>query len=146
MRKTSRRSKITNAIANLLKQIDGTGDFASHVYENVHPKQKFWDEVQQFPYISVVAGDETREYLPANFKWGYLLIKVRVYVKDNYDPQEALENIFSDIEMLIDDNLNLEYESNETTEDIRIVSISTDEGLFAPTGVGEMVLRVQYDL
>ena len=41
---TSRRANIVNAIAEKLKEIDGSGQFLTDVQNNVHPFLKFWDE------------------------------------------------------------------------------------------------------
>ena len=37
----SYRSKIANALVDKLKEIDGTGDWVSDLYNNVHKKLKF---------------------------------------------------------------------------------------------------------
>ena len=51
---TSRRSNIVEALATKLKDIDGSGAFLTDVANNVHPRLKFWDEVEDFPaYILV---------------------------------------------------------------------------------------------
>ena len=46
---TTRRLGIVNALVEKLKEIDGNGDFNTNVYGNVHPRLKFWDEVDEFP-------------------------------------------------------------------------------------------------
>jgi hypothetical protein len=74
------RSAIVNAIITELKKIDGSGDYSVDLANNVTNKLVFWDEVNDFPYVSVVAGSENREYLPGGFKWGYLGITIRIYV------------------------------------------------------------------
>jgi hypothetical protein len=51
-----------------------------------------------------------------------------------------------DIENIVDNNGNLEYTSGSFTEDIRILSIDTDQGLLNPIGVGEVTLQIMYDL
>jgi hypothetical protein len=38
----------------------------------------------------------------------------------------------------------LTYDTGKTTEQISILSITTDEGLLAPYGVGEITLEVRY--
>ena len=59
---TTRRLGIVEALVNKLKDIDGTGHFLTNVNENVSPRLKFWDEVEEFPAIHLNAGAETREY------------------------------------------------------------------------------------
>lgn len=143
----TKRSKITKALVDLVNNNLNSIDYPSNIYSNAHNKLKFWDEVNDFPYISIVAGGENRQYLPANFVWGFLEIVIRIYVEDE-NPQEVLEDFLGDVEALLDANNNLVYDSDtgDTTELISILSINTDQGLFAPKGVGEVVIQIQYDL
>jgi hypothetical protein len=53
---TTRRLGIIEALVNKLKDIDGTGTFLSNLNENVSPRLKFWDEVEEFPAIHLNAG------------------------------------------------------------------------------------------
>jgi hypothetical protein len=110
--------------------------------------QKFWDEVNDFPCIYVVPSSESREYLPGDFKWGYLNISLKAYVKSE-EPVQELENLLEDIETIVDANRVLVYDATtagaETTE-ILITSIVTDEGLLVPYGVGEINLQVRYQV
>ena len=143
----SARSSIVNKIAETLKCINGTGTYKSNLYSNVEPRLRFWDEVNDFPYVCVSAGPEVREYLPNDFKWGFLNINIKVYVKDEDDPVSVLEDVFSDIEAVLDANNELTYEEpNKTTEDIRILSIESDEGLLAPLGIGEITIQIRYQV
>ena len=141
----SARSKIVKALVEKVKQIDGTGTYKSNLFGNVYPKLMFWDEVDDHPTVCITAGDETREYLPSAFKWGYLNITIRIYV-DSEDPVEELENIFEDIENILDANNSLVYDTNKSTELISIISITSDEGVMAPQGIGEILITVQYDI
>lgn len=141
----SARSKITNALVSELKTINGTGKFVSDLYANVEARLKFWDEVDDYPSVFINTGTELREYQPGGFKWAYLQLSIRIYVQDE-EPEARLEEIFEDIEKIVDDNGNLEYATGETLEDLKILSITTDEGLLNPIGVGEIVLQAQYAL
>jgi hypothetical protein len=141
----SARSKIVNALVDKLKGINGTGTYKSNLYENIEPRLRFWDEVNDMPFVCVTAGDETREYLPSGFKWGYLNVTIRIFV-DSEDPVEELENIFEDIENVLDANNSLVYDTNKGTTMISIISITSDEGVMAPQGIGEMLVTIQYDI
>jgi hypothetical protein len=141
----SARSRILNKLVELLKDIDGTGNYRSNLFGNVYNRLKFWDEVDDYPSIYLNIGPESREYLPGGFKWAYLTINIRIYVNDE-ESETRLEEIFEDIETIIDANGKLEYDTNSFTEDVRILSIATDEGLLNPIGVGEVTLQVMYDL
>ena len=141
----SARSKILNKLVELLKTIDGTGTFRSDLFNNVFPKLKFWDEVDDYPSVYLNIGPESRQYLPGGVKWAFLTVNIRIYVNDE-EAETRLEEIFEDIETIIDENGNLEYDTGYYAEDVRILSIATDEGLLNPIGVGEVTLQVQYGL
>lgn len=144
---TTRRQSIIDALVTKLKTINGTGDFLSNIYNNVSPRLKFWDEVEDFPAIHLNAGTERREYQGAGYKDRYLAVTVRVYVKEE-DAVEALDKLLEDIETVIEQNSRLAYtdKQNNTqyTQQITVVSIDTDEGVLEPYGVGEILLEVRY--
>ena len=145
------RSGITNAIIKKLKEIDGSGSYNIDLGANVTNKLIFWDEVNDFPYVSVVPTSEARDYQPGGFKWGFLGVTVRIYVYDE-EPNDMLENALVDIENKLDANQTLAYDTNSSgadskfTEQLSILSITTDEGLLAPYGVGEITLEVRYQV
>jgi hypothetical protein len=142
----SQRSQITNALVEKLKeQINGSR--LANISGNAYAKLKFWDEVHDFPCIYVVPGAETRDYLPGEFKWAYLNISLKVYVKDSENPEVELEKLLDDIEYVVDGSRELAYDESDPTNittEILISSIVTDEGLLAPYGVGEVNLQVRY--
>ena len=144
---TTRRLGIVNALANKLKDIDGTGYFLTNVNENVSPRLKFWDEVDEFPAIHLNAGAETREYQGGGYKDRFLSITVRCYVQDE-DSVQALDELLEDVETVIEDNSRLTYKDrnnvDQATQQITIVSIDTDEGVLEPLGVGEILIEVRY--
>ena len=144
---STRRLGIVNGLVEKLKEIDGNGDFNTDVYGNVHPRLKFWDEVDEFPALHLNAGNEFRDYQGAGYKDRFLTVTVRVYVKDE-DSVEALEALLEDIETVIETNSRLEFTNRrgdtEHTHQISIVSSSTDEGVLEPLGVGEILLEVRY--
>ena len=143
---SNRRSRIINAIVELLKNnLTGESPYETNVYENVFGKQIFWDEVNDYPTICVYSGPETREYQASDFKWGFLTVYMRVYVNDE-EAKNILEIAFEDIENLIEDNNNLLYETIDLSTDIRLLSISDDEGLLNPLGVGELTFEVRYEV
>jgi len=144
----SARSKITEKLVELFKEINGQGIYTANVYDNVTGKLLFWDEVNDYPHLCVVPGAEQREYLPASFKWGYLSISVKIYVNSDDNPLDELEVILEDIEKVVDANYHLVFntDTSDKIEDLRIVSITTDEGLLAPYGVAEVDLVAQYQV
>ena len=144
----TQRKKIAEALVNKIKEIDGNYPFNSNIYQNADSHLVFLDEIQQYPKVCVVAGDEVRQYQPGGFKWRFITITIRVYVEDANDPQENLSLLLEDIERIVDDNDILVYDDTVsphlTTTSTTIQSISTDEGVIAPLGIGEMVLEVRY--
>jgi hypothetical protein len=144
----TQRKKIAEALVNKFKEIDGNHPFNSNVFNNADSHLVFLDEIQQYPKVCVVAGDEIRQYQPGGFKWRFLTVTIRAYVEDANDPQEVLSLLLEDLERVIDDNDILVYDDtvspNLQTTSATITSISTDEGVITPLGIGEMVVEVRY--
>ena len=144
---TSRRSNIVEALAEKLKNIDGSGAYLSDVGNNVEPRLKFWDEVEDFPAIHLNAGSETREYQGGGYKDRFLSVTIRCYVNED-DAQYALNALMEDVETVIEENSNLQYFDKQNNEfncqQITVVSIDTDEGVLEPLGVGELLVEVRY--
>ena len=144
----TQRKKIAEALANRVKEIDGSHPFNTNIFENADSSLVFIDEIEQYPKVCVVAGDESRQYQPGGFKWRFLLLSVRIYVHSNDDPQEELALLIEDIEKIIDDNDVLVYDDSvnpsEVTTSLTIESITTDEGVIQPLGIGEITVEVRY--
>lgn len=142
------RKKIVDALVEKIKEIDGNYPYNSNVFNNASAGMVFLDQIQEYPKVCVVAGDETREYQPNAFKWRFLSLDVRVYVEDQEDPQEVLALLVEDIERVIDDNDVLIYDNtvspNLTTTSLTLQSLSTDEGVLTPLGIGELTLECRY--
>lgn len=140
------RTSIAKALTEKLKTISKDNGYITDLWECAYPKLVFWDETNNFPSIYMSTGSETREYLPGAFKWGFLTISLKLYVKGE-DPAQQLEDLLEDVERVIDANRTLVYDTEtpgaQTTE-ILINSIVTDEGLLEPHGVGEVNIVVQY--
>ena len=143
---TSRRSGITNALAEILGKIDGRGLYKQSVAET-SPRLKFWDEVEEFPAIHLNAGSETRQYQTAGYKDRFLNVTVRCYVNQE-DSVEALDELLEDVETVLEENSQLLYNDRngleQHTHQITIISIDTDEGVLDPLGVGEILIEVRY--
>jgi hypothetical protein len=144
---TTRRLGIVEGLVNRLKDIDGTGQFLTNVEENVSPRLKFWDEVEEFPAIHLNAGSETREYQAGGYKDRFLSITLRCYVQAE-DAVAALDELLEDVETVVEENSRLKYKDrnnvDQFTQQITVVSIDTDEGVLEPLGVGEMLIEVRY--
>lgn len=145
---TTRRQSIVNALVEKLKEIDGTGEYLTDIYQNAHPRLKFWDEIEDFPAIHLNAGSETREYQGGGYKDRFLSVTVRCYVRSEDDSVEELDKLLEDVETVLEKNSCLQYTDRQgaaqSTHQITIVSIDTDEGVLDPHGVGEMLIEVRY--
>ena len=144
----TRRRRIIDAIVEKLKLINGQFPFQSNVFNNVSGGLKFLDEIEEYPKLCVIAGDEIREYQTGGFKWRFLTVTIRVYVRNEDDAQEELAKLFEDIEKIIDENDALVYEANTIppgkTTQMTVDSLTTDEGVIAPLGIGEMIVTIRY--
>ena len=143
----SRRHNILEGLVTALKTIDGSGAFLSNLGENVHPRMKFWDEVEEFPAIHLNAGSESRNYQGGGIKDRFLTVTVRCYVNEE-DAQVALGALLEDVETVLEKHSRLTYFDSrftkQSTQQITIISIDTDEGVLEPLGVGEMIIEVRY--
>jgi len=144
---TTRRLGIVNALVDKLKGINGTGSFITDLSENVSPRLKFWDEVEEFPAVHLNSGSETREYQSGGYKDRFLNITIRCYVQDE-DSVSALDGLLEDVETVVETNSRLAYTdrtgATKYTQQITIVSVDTDEGVLEPLGVGEILIEVRY--
>ncbi len=144
---TTRRLGILTAIVEKLKDINGQGDYLTNLNENVSPRLKFWDEVEEFPAVHLNAGSETREYQGGGYKDRFLSVTIRCYVQDE-DSVKALDELLEDVETLLEENSKLTYIDRknvvQSTQQITIISIDTDEGVLEPLGVGEILIEVRY--
>ena len=143
----SKRHNILEGLVTALKTIDGSGAFLSNLGENVHPRMKFWDEVEEFPAIHLNAGSESRNYQGGGIKDRFLTVTVRCYVNEE-DAQVALGALLEDVETVLEKHSRLTYFDSrftkQSTQQITIISIDTDEGVLEPLGVGEMIIEVRY--
>ena len=144
----TKRRKIVDALVDKLKLIYGRHPYNSNVFNNVSGTLKFLDEIEEYPKLCVIAGDEIREYQTGGFKWRFLTITIRAYVRDEDDAQEELATLFEDIEKIIDENDALVYDTSTVPEgkttSMTVDSLTTDEGVIAPLGIGEMIVTVRY--
>lgn len=150
----SARSGITNAMVEKIKlKLDGSDPlYVNNIYGNVGNQAKHFDNIQDFPYVSVTPGPEEREYQPSRHTWATLTLYIRIYVKNEDDPQAQLESLIADLENFIDTNQKISYNvvipsgtEARTTVDSGITSITTDEGLLSPFGIAELAVSVRYE-
>lgn len=144
---TTRRMGIVKALEDKIKTINGNPPFRRNLYNNVLPRFQFWDEVQDFPAVHISAGSENRVYQGGGYKDRFLTLTIRVYVQEE-SAIFALEELFEDIETVIEENSRLEYkdqdDNTQYVQQITILSIDCDEGALEPISVGEIICEVRY--
>ncbi len=143
---TTRRSAILDAMAELFEKIDGGDGYKQDLTGSIEPRMKFWDEVDSFPCLHMASGTETREYYGGGQKWRFLTVTIRIYVNSE-DPITELEELLEDVETVLDDAGQFNYNTTTGTQQVTqvsILSISTDEGALQPLGVGEMIVEIRY--
>jgi len=146
---TSRRKEIIELVRDELLKINGdvsTFDsgytYSIDVAENVFRQNKFLDQINDFPSIFVIGGEESRVYHSDGLITGELPISIRAYVKDE-DPITEAENLADDIAHVI---YNLGDRSDIGMHDMIIESVGTDGGLLAPFGILEVLIFTRYQL
>lgn len=143
----TRRSSIVEALTDKLKTISYANGYSTDLGEQAYSRMKFWDEIQEFPCVCLVAATESIVHQGGGLKDRYLDLQLRAYVNDE-DSIIVLEKLLEDIEIIIDRNGRLAYVDSSGnqgyTRDIIITNIDTDQGALAPLGVGEMTLQVKY--
>lgn len=143
----TRRSSIVEALTDKLKSISLTNGYSTDLGEQAYSKMRFWDEIQEFPCVCLVAGAESIVHQGGGMKDRYLDITLRAYVNEE-DSTIALERLLEDVELIIDRNGRLAYVDSSGnigyTRDIIITYIDTDQGALSPLGVGELTLQVKY--
>lgn len=149
------RTQIAEAFCEIIKEklsgLDST--YYTNIYNNCSTKILHFDQINDYPFISVVKSMETPEYHPGGFRWIFLDMYLRIYVRGLEDYDEQVEKIMSDLISLIDREEEFEYTiinpDGSTTvhsvTEILWLSSGTDEGLLAPDAMGEIKLRVRYD-
>lgn len=145
----NRRKDITNNIITNLKLINGgvstfdaTFIYSVNIFNNAFRGFKFIDEINDFPYLTVTAGKEFWNYGSQGLVEAGLPLNIRLYEKDEI-PQNKIEDLSKDIEHII---YHLPDNPSLGIQDITIDSISTDEGLLEPFGMGEILLEIRYIL
>lgn len=150
------RTSIVKTFVELLKTaLDGSQPdiYYTNIYNNVSDKILHFDQVKDFPFVSVAKGQEDTEYHPAGFRWNYLTVYLRVYVRGADDYDEQLETLLTDLKTFIDLQESFDYnvtmpsgtDSQHKVTEITVLGTDTDEGLLAPDAFGEIQLRVRYE-
>src|SRR5210317_111427 len=134
----TRRTQIINA---LVADLEANTDVAAG---NVYKRFKYLDELNDFPSITFLAGEEDRIHYGAGEKFGRMNVQIRNYVfaEDQLDGAEELSN---NVELLVIDKFaGLHRELG--VQSAQVVEFRTDEGLFSPYGIGDQTVTITYEI
>lgn len=151
----SARIAIVNSMKALLANtLDGTNpEFTTNLDGLVSSLPKRFEDIKEFPYVVIYPGDESFEYLPSAQQWSYFDVSILIYTRQADDEDRLIEqeSLISDIKTLLDMNPKIRYNVTSSgeiipmhTTDVKVGSVSTDKGLFAPFGFAELTLTVKY--
>ncbi len=149
------RNSIVTGLSSIVKtSLDGSQPtkYVTNIYDNVFTASKHFSQIQDYPAITITPGPESFEYLPSGMRWNFLRVYIRAYVKDEYEPNAKLELLIEDIKNLIDEFDTFTYTVSKpdgttltlSTTQSTLEEISTDEGLLAPLGIGELIITIRY--
>ena len=109
-------------------------------------------DVKVFPTITVALGPESTEYQPSGFRWNFLTMYFRAYVRSEDAAEELLEELIQDIKTFIDRNETIAYndikpdgsEELLSATQMTVQEVTTDEGVLRPHGIGEVRVLIRY--
>lgn len=146
------KREMLEALVRELRLIDGgTSVLDSHYtfeldcHENVYPQYRFLEEINDFPTVCFYVVEETVTHIGGDVRYKTALINLRGYVHENLGEWEDsnwwAEALLDDIEHV----LRHIRERNRCFIDVRILELSTDEGIMVPYGVADMILSITYE-
>jgi len=119
--------------------------FNSSVYSNVHREWKYLQEINDFPTICFMTGRVNREHQGGGIRYDTLNVSIRGYVMQD-DSVSACEDLAEDVEQVVNKLRDVKTAENaQAIVDSRVLSIRTDEGLFEPYGVVDILAEITYD-
>lgn len=98
------------------------------------------DEINEFPAICFYTVRESRRYEGGDIRYADIYIQIRGYVRSE-NSNDAAEDLAEEIEAQV--NAFGADNCSSGIQQARVVSIRTDEGLFEPYGILDMVIFVE---
>lgn len=142
---------ITNLLVTQLKKVNGSPSvdnypnspytFNTNVYNNVFDKFKYLDNINDFPTICIYNTTESRFHIGGGIKYASYTANIRGYSRDGNDSIAAADDLASDIEYVL-----MGFRQEACIVDCRVLSIETDEGLFSPFGICEIIAQITYEV
>ena len=141
----ARKTDVLDLLVTRLKLInggtDGTYTYKSNVNDNVDKKFRYLDDINDFPSITFMVGNETREHIGGNIRYATLGINIRGYVEGDIG---IADDLLEDIADVVDNFTDAACGSDMV--DARVISASTDEGLFDPYGICDVIAQFTYQV
>lgn len=102
---------------------------------------KFLHEVNDFPAFYIYSGDESRYHEGAGHKYGIISSALRGYIQS-----DKLDDV-EDYARSLEEALQIFPKTRrDLVEEVRVMSLRTDEGLMAPFGVIDLEIEILYDV
>ena len=136
----TRRTQIINALISHLAT--NTSILEDNISRNYH----VLDEVNDFPALTMIPRAEVRDHRGAGRKIATFNIQMRAYVFDG-DGSEII-NVTEDLGDEIDNAVESFAASAREfeVEEARVLTFTTDEGLFAPYGIADLEAQIVYEV
>lgn len=135
----SNRNNLLEGLKNTLFNIKTSNGFNNKVSDVVR-KFVWYDQIQSFPYLMVLGGDEPFEDEFGN-SLSRLSTRVVGYAKDSKEPEVAQCELIEDVLKCIDSD---SYNPNK--KKMRPIKVETDEGMLhsVSDGVSMFVLFLEF--
>lgn len=136
----TRRTQIINALISHLAT--NTSILEGNISRNYH----VLDEVNDFPALTMIPRTEVREHRGAGRKIATFNIQMRAYTHDG-DGSEIIDTT-EDLGEEIDEAVDTFAASARAleVEEARVLTFTTDEGLFAPYGIANLEIQIAYEV
>lgn len=119
--------------------------YNSLLYGNVFRDFKFLQEINDFPTLCFSTGRLQREHIGGGVVYERFRVNIRGYVMED-NCIEACEDLAEDVERVVNRLRDVKTNTNaQPIVESRVLSVSTDEGLFEPYGIVNVVAEITYD-
>ena len=125
--------------------LDNNYQFELDCHENVYPHYLFLEEINDFPTVCFYVVEETVSHIGGGVRYKTALLNLRGYVHEELGEWENsnwwAETLIDDIEHVLEHIRR----RNPCFIDVRVLELSTDEGIMEPYGVADMVISITYE-
>lgn len=97
------------------------------------------DQISEFPRLTYIVQQRDLAHIGDNDRFSAMTISLRGYVRG-----EDAQSLCDELIMNIESSLASWTLRSEEVEDVRVLEVSSDEGILSPLGVVEMTLRIIY--